>query len=283
MNQKNMLLYQALSLIKRIFVILLLFVFVSCDKDTSEKEDVTGRIVLSFSQKIDGEDIDYDTLRYVNAAGNPYMVNEIQYFISDVRLYHENGNIILINKWDDIHYIDTDIESTWQWEIPDEIEIGVYDSINFVFGICEEKNKSYMFVNPPERDMFWPDFLGGGYHYMKLNGKWLPEEGAQTIPFDFHMGIGQIYSGDTANVHDIIGFKQNYFTVSLHNSGFQISEKETKNFEIVMNVEEWFKNPEVYDHNIWHGYIMQNQDAMSIARRNGHNVFTIKIVDDTKL
>ncbi|MEA3504363.1 MAG: MbnP family protein [Bacteroidota bacterium] len=276
MNRKNILLSQALCHISKMLFVMLVFLFVSCDKNSSEEDDTSGRIVFSFSQKIDGKEIDYDTLKYVNAAGNPYMVNEIQYFISDVRLYNANGNVLLIDEWEDIHYVDTDIESTRQWEMPDEIPAGVYDSISFVFGICEEKNESFMFVNPPNRDMFWPEFLGGGYHYMKLNGKWLPEEGAQTIPFDFHMGIGQIYSGDTANVHDIVGFVQNYFTVSLSNSGFEISEKETKNFDVVMNVEQWFENPEVYDHNIWHGYIMQNQNAMAVARRNGHNVFEIK-------
>ena len=33
-----------------------------------------------------------------------------------------------------------------------------------------------MFVNPPEVNMMWPDVLGGGYHYLMLNGKWKTPE-----------------------------------------------------------------------------------------------------------
>ena len=43
---------------------------------------------------------------------------------------------------------------------------------------------------------------------------------------------------------------------------------------ISRNIENWFKNPNTYDHNQWGGDIMQNQPAMKIAAENGWNVFT---------
>ncbi|MDZ7740495.1 MAG: hypothetical protein U5Q03_01720 [Bacteroidota bacterium] len=46
-----------------------------------------------------------------------------------------------------------------------------------------------------------------------------------------------------------------------------------------MNIENWFKEPHVYDHNIWKGYIMQNQEAMSLARDNGQNVFSLEVTE----
>jgi len=261
-------------------LLIILFVFISgfivgCgDKnDPAPEPEKNGKIVLSFTHLINGEPIQFDTIIYVNEAGNPYLVNEIQYFISDVTLYKNNGNEILIDDWKDIHYVDTDLPYTWTWEVYDKIPEGVYNSVSFTYGFSEEKNISFMFVNPPERDMFWPEFLGGGFHYMKLNGKWLEAgQSTQNTPFDFHLGIGQIYY---SYPDSITGFTHNNFRVSLPNSGFTILTGQTKEIEIIMNVENWFKDPYIYDHDIWKGYIMQNQDAMQIVKENGYNVFSI--------
>ena len=51
---------------------------------------------------------------------------------------------------------------------------------------------------------------------------------------------------------------------------------QTLDFTIVMNVENWFKSPNVYDHNNWGGDIMQKQDAMKLACENGWDVFTME-------
>ncbi len=242
------------------------------DKPNEEPVKDSGKITFFFEHTIDQEPIHYDTLLYTNAAGNPYMVNEIQYFISDVKLFNENGSVKTIDGWKDIHYVDTDIQATHQWEVYDEIEKGNYDSIAFTFGISEEKNLSFMYVNPPEKDMFWPEYLGGGYHYMKLNGKWLPEDQTyQTVPFDFHLGIGQIYY---SYPDSITGFVHNNFDVSLPASGFTMNTGELKTMVITMHVENWFKDPFEYDHDVHGGYIMQNQEAMQMVKENGNNVFT---------
>ncbi|MCK9612997.1 MAG: hypothetical protein M0R16_08875 [Bacteroidales bacterium] len=268
---------------KRIYLITLLFIAIiavitACKKDDvlpDEKE--TGKIVLKFFHKVDGQHIEMDTLKYINAAGNHYMVNEIQYFISDVILHNSDGSSFLIKAWGDIHYVDTDIPSTWTWNILDSIPAGTYDSISFTFGISEAKNQSYMFVNPPENNMFWPEYLGGGYHYLKLNGKW-SDGVSQAMPYEFHLGIGQIYSGTGTSIDSIIGFVQNYFNVDLPNSSFSIAEKETRTIEIEMNVESWFDTPHVWDFNVQGTYIMQNQEAMQIAKENGVDVFSISSI-----
>ncbi len=250
----------------------------SCKKSESDQNtETTGKITIQFAHKIDGNDIVYDTLIYVNAAGNPYLVNEIQYFISDVALYKNDGSTVKIKDWNDIYYVDTNIPSTWKWEVYDKIPEGTYDSIAFIFGITKEENISYMFVNPPERDMFWPEFLGGGYHYMKLNGKWLATgQTTETTPFNFHLGIGQIYF---SYPDSISSFVQNYFRVSLPGSGFTLINGENKIIHLNMNVENWFQDPNLFDFNSWGGYIMQNQEAMQMAKENGHNVFSVDKIE----
>jgi hypothetical protein len=112
----------------------------SCKKDDKPEEDQNGKLVFNFSHVVNGEDIVFDTMKYVNAAGNPYLVNEIQYFISDVTLYKSDGSQMIIDDWKDIWYVDTDLPDTWHWQMKDDIPVGTYDSITFRFGISEEKN-----------------------------------------------------------------------------------------------------------------------------------------------
>jgi hypothetical protein len=258
----------------RLILILLLTIFISgCKKDPPPEDQSKQKIVFKFDFNVNGEDLQTDALMYTNAAGNQYLVNEIQYFISDVTLHNTDGSSYLVEAWKDIHYIDSDIPETQTWDVFDNIPEGSYNSISFTFGINEEKNQSLMFLNPPESYMFWPENLGGGYHYMKLNGKWLAAS-QQVTPFDFHLGIGQIYY---SYPDSITGFVQNYFEVALPNSSFTIAKDETKEIRLTMNIENWFRNPNIYDHNTWGGDIMQKQEAMALACENGGDVFGVVI------
>ena len=252
-----------------VLIALLLSMMAGCgEKDECCHEGDTGNLSLVFRHYQDAAPLLMDTMMYVNAAGNPYLVNEIQYFISDVTLHASDGTHLLLDEWKDIRYIDTDLPETHEWEIFDDIPAGEYEMISFTFGINEEKNQSMMFVNPPESLMFWPEYLGGGYHYMKLNGKWLAVDGV-VKPFDFHLGIGQVY-GEQG---EVTGFIQNYFEVEVE-TGFSVVENKRTVMELIMNVEKWFTNPHEYDHDEWGGDIMQKQQAMILGVENGWNVFS---------
>jgi hypothetical protein len=255
----------------KILIVVFLILFGSCKKDDSSDEETkaSGKIRFEFYHNVDGQPLLIDTLIYTNNAGNVYMVNEIQYFISDITLHGSPAYII--DAWKDIHYIDTDLPETQAWDVFDDIPAGYYDKISFTFGINEQKNQSLMFVNPPESFMFWPEYLGGGYHYLKLNGKWR-DTLQVVVPFNFHLGIGQVY--DTSGT--ITAFIQNYFTVDLPQSAITINPGQTTTIGIIMNIENWFKEPNTYDHNVWGGDIMQTQAAMQAGCENGDNVFSIK-------
>ncbi len=256
-----------------IIIIVLFFVTPSCKKGNTNIEEQTGNLVLTLDQKISGNAINYDTMIYVNEAGNKYTVNLIQYFISDVTLHRSDGTSLLLDGYEDIHYVDTDIDSTKTYTFKDNIPVGTYNTISFTFGINEKKNKSLMFVNPPESFMFWPEKLGGGYHYMKLNGSWVNTSG-QVSPFNFHLGIGQIYESFPDS---ITRFVQNYFNVKMAEIPIEINAKDTCRVEVTMNVENWFQSPNTYDHNYWGGEIMQNQEAMQQVVENGFDVFSYNI------
>lgn len=261
--------FKSVIFLSSVFFLSTLLTFTSCKKSPAPEQD--GHIVINFQHSVGQQPLEYDTIEYINAAGNPYMVTNIQYFISDICLHKANGDSVLLNKKNNNHYVDTDLPDTWVWNLQDSIPEGQYSAISFTFGMNEKENISLRFPNPPESDMFWPQYLGGGYHYMKLNGKW--RDTANVIrPFNFHLGIGQEYD----SLGEPIKFIQNYFTVSLPKSSFSIAGGQTVQLTLNMDVNEWFENPNVYDFNQWGGKIMQNQTAMHLACQNGHNVFSVK-------
>ncbi len=163
------------------------------------------------------------------------------------------------------------------WNISQELPEGQYDSIGFTFGLNEADNLTFNYVNPPESFMFWPDTLGGGYHYLKLNGKWKNDTMLTNRPYEFHLGIGQIYQGDSVN-GAILDYVQNYFEVSLPQSSFQYNDNNTLNLNIIMNIENWFQNPNEYNLSDYSENIMQDQEAISKACENGRmDVFNVLI------
>lgn len=257
-------------------LLLISLFFQACEPEIITTQKTGGKIVIEFDHQVDGNLLITDSLCYTNEAGNHYEVNELKYFISDVYLMQNSGKQVHIDAETAIHYVDNDLQATLTWNVYDTVPEGVYDSLSFIFGLNEERNVSFAFVNPPEVNMFWPDILGGGYHYMMLNGKWKNQQGS-TTPFDFHLGIGQIYSGTTTSVDSITGFVQNYFKVTLPLSGMQVIQGKTNTIKLTMDIASWFKTPYIWDFNFWGGYIMQNQEAMQAARENGYDVFSLSM------
>jgi hypothetical protein len=271
--------------------------FVSCDKSNSQQEPSKGSINLLIEHTMNGFPVEFDKLIYENEAGNQFLLTEIQWFISDIKLHKSDGTYLLIGDDGGEYYIDTDIPASFSIKPDFDITADDYTGLSFTFGINDVKNKSHRFVNPPESFMFWPNYLGGGYHYMKLNGKWLNSSGLAE-PFNFHLGIGQIYdtiapkskwtdmsvccksdhcegySPDNQTM-PVTGFIQNFFEVEFPQTPIIISAGKTTEVRLEMKVENWFKGPHIYDHNVWGGSIMQQQEAMKLGCENGHDVFTL--------
>ncbi|MBO7629433.1 MAG: hypothetical protein J6S87_05760 [Bacteroidales bacterium] len=202
---------------------------------------------------------------YQNAAGNLFEVNDVQYFISHVMLETASGEMVEITDNQGIHYTDIRIPNTLSWPVTDEIPVGGYKSITFVFGLEGAQNSTGYFPNPPENNMSWPDVLGGGYHYMKINGRWIDASGVRQ-PFNLHTGT----------IATDIGFAANTFTVTLPLEQFTVSKNSNSSLTSQMTVNARFTNPDLFDFNVYGGSIMQNREAQEVLRENGGDVFSVK-------
>ena len=253
-------------------LIFVVFMAISCKKPASY-----GDLSVNIGYSVNDKQLITDSLCYHNEAGNEFMITEIQWFVSKMELQNEQGEWILLehreandlvpHASDRIFYIDTNIPESQTLQMA-PIPIGHYKTLRFTFGLDEEDNLSGLFSDPPESNMFWPEPLGGGYHYMKLNGRFVNAAG-ELVPLNTHLGIGQ--NADHSEYY------QNYFSVELP-IDFTIVENAENQFDLTMIVDNWFRNPNLYDFNVYGSAIMQNQAAQQALKENGHDVFTCQII-----
>ncbi len=251
----------------KLLLILLVVCAVSCTK-----HDERAYVDLNIGYEVNGEALVTDTLCYTNEVGNPFLITEIQWFLSNIQLLNQEGEWHTLRQreatdsvaelTEQIFYIDTDIPESQVLQ-GKKIPVGHYTALRFTFGLDETDNETGLFNNPPESDMFWPDMLGGGYHYMKLNGKYAGGEG-RLKPLAIHLGIGQN--------EDLTQFYQNYFIVELP-INFNVKANTENHLDLTMVVDNWFRNPNTIDFNEFGSGIMQNQSAQRLLNGNGKDVF----------
>ena len=251
----------------RLLAIMLALLAVACTKPKEKAE-----ISLNLGYEVNGKPLVIDTLYYENEAGNQFLITEIQWFLSNIELKNEVGEWIMLHQpsiadtldISRVYYIDTDIPES-QTLHSSSVKICHYTAIRFTFGLDETDNQPGLFTDPPESEMFWPDMLGGGYHYMKLNGKYLNSEG-RLAPMAIHLGIGQN--------EDCTEFYQNYFIVELP-IDFTVKTNTENQIDLTMVIDNWFRNPHTIDFDEFGSHIMQNQTAQRLLNGNGKDVFRI--------
>ncbi|MBP5370736.1 MAG: hypothetical protein J6Y55_02305 [Bacteroidales bacterium] len=211
-------------------------------------------IYTTFEHYCNGKPVAHNTFIYKNAQGTTYQINQIQYFISNIS-YRVNGKWICDST---ITYIDAEktipMVSTTISKKKNKI-----DSIRFTVGLPTEQNIPYRFTNPEWAQMYWPESMGGGYHYLKLNIKYINNHDTVGL-FNCHLGrsmeMGAVIDND--------------FTLTLP------YPTETHNINVIrMNVDAWFVNPNTIDFNLYTKGIMGKQSIMHAICENGKSAFAV--------
>ncbi len=252
----------------------------ACLLTSCRKKEWYGDLEIAFSFSYNGTKIEtLDGTRLFAMptedsvpSGQSVTIEEIRYFISKVYLIEENGERVALTATDGngCHFVDFALAGTRQWTIED-VPTGHYVGIGFTYGLDEADNVSHRFPNPPESLMFWPEALGGGYHYMQINGKWLSAEGAAFMPYGLHTGIGQTWTDGVATA-----FHQNYVRLEFPDAfSLFLTMDNRRTLTIDMDVMQWLTNPHQWDFAVQGGAIMQNQAAQQILKENAWNVFSI--------
>ncbi len=220
----------------------------------------TAQNNIRFKFSADGGDVVLNEIRYKSARGLGYSICQCQYFVSDIAVRYKDGTTKLWSGT--VHYADIEIERTLLWRPADDFTLTNADSLYFTFGLDSVANRSYRFRNPPENLMFWPDYLGGGYHYMKTNIRYIAQDG-QYAAFNCHIGRGQVYGADG----EPESYIENSFRVAI-----PVRRDSDGNALITLDIPTIFDSPAPTLFSDYGG-IMNNQNAMSLFIGNIKSAF----------
>lgn len=220
--------------------------FFGCKKDTQ----IDGGIQFNFGYKIDNDLFKTDTFAYQSPAGYKYKITKLEYFVSNIQLKDLAGNLYRI---DTVFYVNASLSSTNTFVLPN-IPTGKYTDVYFNIGIDSLRNISNSLSGSVEMEnMAWPDMMGGGYHFLKFEGKYLnngSEEG-----FAIHLGKNK----NLVKIHIV--------------RSIDVNVNSTYSLPLTMNINEWLKNPAIYDFVLDGSYSMSSDAAMQKLNINGSDVF----------
>lgn len=225
----------------------------SCRK---EKENViptpaTGDVSLTVEYNVDGMPLRFDSLMYTNAAGNKFSVTKVHYYLSRFKFY-AGGQVKYTS--DTIIYADGKKPLSFRFS---DLQATGYDSVSFHIGLDEAQNISNSLPATTENvNMGWPDMMGGGYHFLKLEGHW--EDTAGTLGYAMHIG------------------NNGYLVRAGAKKNFTVKGGETLNMVMSMDIAEWFANPNTYDLAKDGLYSMGNAPLMKKLSENGIDVFSFR-------
>lgn len=230
-------------------------IFYGCRKvdDIDDKQTApsVSTLTLNIQHKVDSLPFLPDTLMYQNAAGNQYRVTRLEYFISRVVLTSPEGDITV----DSIYYVNAKTGVGNQIVLRD-IPRRHYSGMKFYIGLDSVHNISNSLPPTVENQaMAWPDPMGGGYHFMKMEGHFT--DSAALPGFAIHLGRNP-------NLTEVV------ITRLIH------AEEANETLSLIMNLNEWFTNPYVYNLKTDGSYTMNNMAAMQKISTNGRDVFRLE-------
>ncbi len=223
-----------------VFIIVSMLIFVACKKDTVTEPTppvnntpaaTGGTLKISFANMVDSLPLVYGTF-YKNANGDTFNVNKFMYYVSNITLtktdesvYKVPNSYHLINRGNDLANHIVNLSG-----IPE----GTYKKITYLIGVDSARNVSGVQDGDlaPEKNMFWD--WNTGYIMLKLEG-YSPVSGTVDKSIQFH-------TGGFKGANNVLRWVSINFPTNL-----TISATKNPELKLSTNVNELFKNPNVYD------------------------------------
>lgn len=250
---------------KQTFILFLISLCVlSCSDNSDPSQNISATPTFKFSHYWNNEAVesnDFSTIQYTNQNGDLLSIERLRYVISDITFTTATGENLRLG---DYNLVDVTNNNGLNYIPTTQIPIGTYANVSFTFGFDNEDNaKNYLDLNSESFNV--PDMLGGGYHYMQFDGKYL-DTNATEQGFNYHA----IRAVDNPGANPTFP-QDTFFTVNLG----QITITNTVEIEIRANLAEWFRNPNVWDLNELNQTLMPNSAAQIMIFENGQTVFSL--------
>lgn len=239
MKIKNKVVYSVLAGI--------ILIFAGCKREQVLPDHASLKIRLV--HHVDNQDLIFNNQTYITPSGDTIKFATCKYYLTNFKLKKGNSVVYTDNT---IFYIDADLSNP-NIILVDSIPPGTYDSLCFDLGLQPSQNISGFLPDIWDNiNMVWPDAMGGGYHFMKMEGYY--KAGANYYGFAFHLG---------RNEHLVKYSLPLNKTLQYHNEPLFIKA----------NMMEWFDTPTLYDLHIHENYTMSNDSSMNVLAKNGADFF----------
>lgn len=241
----------------KFLLVLIAVLFFACGED--EKIELENpQISFHFKHYYKSQTLDVrsdNNLIYTNEMGNPWNVKSIKYFISKLIVYKDNGEAYDVNMYKLINPAESN--TSYQEYVLKDIPEGHYNKVSFIFGIDSARNKLLGLGNNSEvNSMEWPDPLGGGYHFMMMDGVFKRKDSVLS-GYGIHLGKnGNQYKAE--------------FPID-----FNASKGANANINILVNIDQWFDGLNKIDLNDGYGYIMESNEKQLLFKQNASRVFSL--------
>jgi len=227
-----------------------------------------SHIMIKMMHNYDGATItpaDFNDIKYTNDKGTNHSITKIKYLVSDFVLYKADGDSIVVEGYNLVDFTNT---NTFAYAFPEDVHVpyGDYTGLGFTWGFDSTDNVSGAYPDLNAANWSWPSMIGGGYHYMQFEGRFIAGTG-DTLSFAYHNG--------TAKNPNTGAFENNSFPVKL-NQSFTISNDAS--ISVNMDFAEWFKNPNQWDLDSMYTMLMPNYQAQIMMNQNGRSVFSFGTV-----
>ncbi len=242
----------------KFLVVILSFVLLSCGDDDNPVLD-NPSIKFNFKHLFKEQNLvvsTNNTLIYTNVRGNEWNVKSMKYYISKLIIYKEDGQAYDVNMVKLINPAEPN--SSYQEYTLTDIPEGKYTRLSFVFGVDTVRNKFLGLGNTSESNsMEWPGPLGGGYHFMMMEGVFKNDTNA-LVGYAIHLGKN---------------YNQHYAEFPID---FVAEKGKSSTVNIIMNVDQWFDGVNDIDLNDGYGYIMDDDAKQLLFKQNASSVFSIQ-------
>lgn len=247
------------------FIITILILF-SCE--TSNDNEISQvNTTFNFTHNWDGTLItnsNFNTIQYTNANGEQMSIEKLRYLISKITFTKPTGEKLVLSGY---NLVDVTNNERLTFTPVNSIPTGTYSNVSFTFGFDNNENYNKNYVDLNSASWSVPEMLGGGYHYMQLEGKFIDTNTTET-GYAYHT----IRAVD--NTGSSLIFQDTFFEVDLGPATI------TNNtiFNIEMNIAEWFKTPNTWDLNVLNNILMPNFNAQIMMYENGQTVFSLESI-----
>lgn len=159
-----------------------LALFSSCKKSDSGTAPY-GKLQVSLSNEAGGKPVELGPMNYVNAAGNPYSVDLLKYYVSNFTLVRADGSE---HNFKDYHLIDAAVPASQSFSL-DSVASGEYTMLRFYLGVDSARNHTGVQEGAldPIHGMIWD--WNTGYIFFKHEGNFKDSTGS-VMPMLFHFG-----------------------------------------------------------------------------------------------